>query len=282
MNNSIANTSNNKNEQLDKWKAAAYEVKEPLERLPSPLHVMTGEAVEVGWFCREYWQPELDDKGIELRPGLVTAHRPGLFEPEIADEVLELQLALQAANGEYLLASQRAPDATMDRARTVLGEVKAILTFMVDDETDDIEDERLSRLAAQYEDAASQDAVASALDDYATFAELHKDRIDGLGGFDLSLIDEARRLAKELREVSAKKVVGTPPGAHRAALDLRNRVATLLHDRVRKVRAVSRYVFRQQPDLVRRVTSDYQRRRRTNARRSSGTETTTEASGEAV
>jgi hypothetical protein len=51
---------------------------------------------------------------------------------------------------------------------------------------------------------------------------------------------------------------------------------------VRKVRAVSRYVFRQQPDLVRRVTSDYQRRRRTNARRSSGTETTTEASGEAV
>jgi hypothetical protein len=98
--------------------------------------------------------------------------------------------------------------------------------------------------------------------------EQHRDSTGlGLGGFDGSLIDEARALAKKLRERSAQKIVGVPPGEQRQALELRNRIATLLHDRMNRVRAVARFVFRNQPDLVRRVTSSYQRDRRAAARR---------------
>ena len=88
-----------------------------------------------------------------------------------------------------------------------------------------------------------------------------------LGGFDAALIEEARALAKKLRERSAQKLVGVPPGEQRAALELRNRVATLLHDRMNRVRAAARFVFRHDPDLVRRVTSAYQRQRRNAANR---------------
>lgn len=104
------------------------------------------------------------------------------------------------------------------------------------------------------------DTLAAALDDYAGFAELHRSRMDGLGGFDVALIDEARERARELRERSAQRIVGEP-SAQREALDLRNRMATLLYERMQTVRAAARFVFRHNPETVRRVTSAYQRQR---------------------
>ena len=252
---------------LEKWKSAAYALEQPLPSLPAPLHVMTGEAVDVGWFCEHYWEPEIDSNGVVVRPGLVSAERPGTFEASIGKDVLELHEALQTANTEYLLTAQRGPDTPMDRAQFVLGELKAVLAYMADDGVDNVDDQRLVNFNAQHQDAASQDAVAAALDDYAGFAELHRAAIRGLGGFDAALVDEARALAKQLRERSAQKIVGVPPGEQRAALELRNRVATLLHERMNRVRAAARFVFRHDPDLVRRVTSAYQRQRRSAANR---------------
>jgi hypothetical protein len=132
-------------------------------------------------------------------------------------------------------------------------------------------DARLATLTATHEDALSQDAIAVALDDYAGFAELHREAVSGLGGFDAGLIDEARSLSVKLRERSAQKLIGLPPGEQRAALELRNRLAVLLNDRMTKVRTVARFVFREKPDLVRKVTSAYERQRRAASRRSRDT-----------
>jgi hypothetical protein len=53
----------------------------------------------------------------------------------------------------------------------------------------------------------------------------------------------------------------------RRAVDLRNRVLTLLHERVAVVRRAARLVFHAHPGLLRRVTSRYSRNQRTAHRR---------------
>jgi hypothetical protein len=46
------------------------------------------------------------------------------------------------------------------------------------------------------------------------------------------------------------------------ALQLRNRLAMLVYDRILLVRAAARFVFRGHPDLVKKVGSHYSRKRR--------------------
>jgi hypothetical protein len=136
------------------------------------------------------------------------------------------------------------------------------LGFLFDDGVIDDNDARLERLAAAYDEAFSQDDVAAALDAYATLAAQNRDKLAGLGGFDAAAIDEAPQLAKQLRDRSADKLVATPGNEERAALEIRNRLIALLWDRISRVRAVARYVFRHQPELVRKTTSSYARRTR--------------------
>jgi hypothetical protein len=50
-------------------------------------------------------------------------------------------------------------------------------------------------------------------------------------------------------------------------IDLRNRLVTLLDQRVSKVRRAARYVFRDHPEVVRQVTSAYERKRRVETKR---------------
>ncbi|WP_437939441.1 hypothetical protein [Sorangium sp. So ce341] len=52
------------------------------------------------------------------------------------------------------------------------------------------------------------------------------------------------------------------------ALLLRNKLAALLVERMGLVRSAARFVFRSQPEIVREVTSAYERRKRAAARRS--------------
>ncbi len=57
------------------------------------------------------------------------------------------------------------------------------------------------------------------------------------------------------------------PENTRRALDVRNRVATLLVDRMGLVRSAVRFVFRNQPEIARESGSAFERRRRAAARR---------------
>lgn len=50
-------------------------------------------------------------------------------------------------------------------------------------------------------------------------------------------------------------------------LDLRQRLTTLLADRMSTIRIAARFVFRRSPDIVREATSVYERRRGVAARR---------------
>jgi hypothetical protein len=103
--------------------------------------------------------------------------------------------------------------------------------------------------------------------------------MDGLGGFELGLVDEANALSRQIQEHSAGPIVPEVPGAAQA-LDLRNRVGALLLDRMQQVRSAARFVFRRNPELVREVTSTYERRKRRASRRAKEEALSTGESGE--
>jgi hypothetical protein len=98
-------------------------------------------------------------------------------------------------------------------------------------------------------------------------ASRYRTELDGLGDFDVALLDEAKFLSAKLRERSAQRVGPQNVSAEQRALELRARLASMLAQRMGLVRAAAQFVFRRQPGIVREVTSAYQRRRRAERRR---------------
>ncbi|MBI3071527.1 MAG: hypothetical protein HYY84_05295 [Deltaproteobacteria bacterium] len=228
--------------------------------LPVPLDVLVGESVEVARFVETYWKPDGD------RPGLSGAGRR--LTKGVADEILSLRAALQEAETNYRLTAVPAASKAglIDRARFVLSEITATIEWVLDDDVAESADEQLKSLQdAHKDDSGRAGELAQALHDYATLARGLERRMEGVGGFDKKLIDEALRIADELGEVRATPAPA--PQSTRDALRVRNGLASLLYDRVSLVRAAARFVFRNHPQIAREVTSPYQRRRRAEARR---------------
>ena len=99
--------------------------------------------------------------------------------------------------------------------------------------------------------------------DHSLIGEEIKDRLSLLKDFDLSLIDEARDLARTISESGPSR-----PGQDTSEdIELRNRICTLISIRIKKIRKAAKYVFRKHPEIIRQFTSDYQRKRRMEAKR---------------
>jgi hypothetical protein len=109
--------------------------------------------------------------------------------------------------------------------------------------------------------------TALALQGYAELARLNESGLTAITGFDVTLIEEARTVAAALREQSASALTRTNPDAQRRVLGLRNRLLTMLIDRVRRARRTAQYVFRDHPEVIRKFSSAYERRQRATRRR---------------
>jgi hypothetical protein len=227
--------------------------------LTTPIHVVMGEAVDVATFHEKYWQAK------DGQPGLEQAGR-GLPR-ETGDEILSLQRAAQKAISDYLMVVPKASRGEVEmRARYVLSEITATLEWLFDDGVRDDNDERLAAVAqAHRDDPESADALASELEDYAALADKHRKEMKGLGGFEVAMIDEAKELARKLRQAPASPQAPTEEA--RRALALRNRLLTLMAQRIARVRSAARFVFRNHPEVIRQATSAFERRRRAEARR---------------
>lgn len=235
--------------------------------LRQPLHVITGEAVDVAAFFTRYHATVHDPKTKSIvRPGLESVGKDRL-PPTLANQITLLVDEVQAAQNRYHLAAQ-GPGGTdeVTRGRLVLSELTAVLEYLFDDGVEDERDAQLARVRQANEDTSSSDALASALADYAGLADHYRDEVDGLGEFDVAYIDEALQLAKAIRERSAKPK-GPAAKQAAAALELRNRLAALLAQKVASVRSAARFVFRNHPEIRREVTSTYERRSRAARRR---------------
>lgn len=258
---------------LDRWKNAARNVAS--DELPAanvPLHVLFGESVDAARFCDKRWKAEVEN-GVLVRRGLVSAvgERSRLYAG-IGDDIRSLQRASQDAHTQYLLTvDSGSGGASMEHGRFLLDELTATLEWLFDDGVEDENDVRLASLDRVHaDDPDTADALASALDDYAALAAPHRTAMDGLGGFDAAYIDEARAVAKALREKPASP--SAMSDAARRAIALRNKLVTLLVERIGIVRRAARFVFRGQPAIVREATSAYERRRRAADRRAKANE----------
>ena len=252
---------------LSHWKPRALALQSDELAINVPLHVAFEEAVDIARFFDRYWKCKKDSKGRVIRLGLDTAeHEQRGFTVNTGAEILSLQHAGQEAHTAYLLSVEAVSRVNpLKRARQVLDAMIATLEWLFDGVDDEKGTKLASLRAAHAGDPESADALASELDDYAVLAGAYRDEMAGRGGFDPKLIDEARALAAAIR---ARPSTAAPLAAKaRAALALRNRVVTLLLARMMLVRSAARFVFRNQPEIVREVASAYGRRRRAVARR---------------
>ena len=250
---------------LAKWAPLAANSDEA--RSTVPIHVALGEAIDVAAMLTHYWEPKTDAKG-NTTPGFSGVASTGSVTPDLAVEIRELQLAVAAAHSEYLVLVQGSTSAPLDRADFIVGEIRSTLEFLFDDGKQDDADVQLENLRTAFADSASQDAMALALEGYAALAGKYRDALGKLQGFDLALIDEARTLAAALRQQSAAALTRTNSDTQRESLALRNRLLSLLIERVKRVRRAASYVFRNQPEIVRKFTSAFERRQRASRRRS--------------
>lgn len=247
---------------IEKWNEKAWALGQFTASFGLPLHVLVGEALDVVRFAQRNWEAGVSPGGQEMRPGLKTAVGAGSFGEATVTELLELIDALQKAQSNYRLLVSGSKAAPTERAQFVLSEIRATLEWCFDDGERTDEDVQLENLALAHENALSQDALAAALFDYAELAARVADKLRGLGGFELGLIEEARALGQRLREQSAGPATLVPTPAEREALELRHRLATMVSERVARVRCAARFVYRRHPELAREVGSTYARRRR--------------------
>lgn len=242
-----------------------------------PVAVLTGESVDVAKFVRARWSPVIQRKKVVL-PGLASAVRadqkptafaavPTLHEG-IGQEILTLRALFQETQTQALLSAKSSGDAEHPRfeAETLVADLRGAAESYLDDGVETDEDAQLRAVNdAHANDPGTDDALAGALDDYATFVETLLPGIDGYADVSASWIERARELAAALRVAPA--VGGGAVRAPNPLVDLRNRLGTLLLRRMTLVRAKARFVFRKFPSVAREATSAYQRRRRTAHRR---------------
>lgn len=246
---------------IERWQEEAMKVKsDESPSLSLPFHVVLGEAIDVAKFFERY----LDEDKANALPSLRSVmNGKNRISTSTGEEILSLQRAIQEAQTRYLMVASPRSKAP-DRGRFLLDELDASLEFLFDDGVEDENDDRLRRVRAAHPDTTAVDALASALDDYAGIAEHHREDLHGLGGFDASMIEEAREIAKGLRESPDTR--GASEEAKRA-IALRNNLIGLLNERIGAVRSAARYVFRGHPAIVREVMSAYERRRRAASKR---------------
>jgi len=244
---------------VDLWEAQA-EALTSYQEPNVPLDILIGESVEIAKFYREFWEP------TSARPGLRLAGDK--LPPTTGDELLSLHDAVQQAQTAYHLAiaPREGHQKLLARAAFVLGELEATLEWHFDDGIEDETDQQLRTLSELHSgNTGSSDSLAQAIHDYATLAKPHAQALDGVGGFDSALIDEGLELAVQLGDVGQGPTGGSKEEL--AALELRNRLAHMLFQRMSLVRRAARFVFRDQPEIVRQATSAYQRRQRAARRR---------------
>jgi hypothetical protein len=233
--------------------ASALQAANPLR---VPYDVALREAAQASAFVARYWEP------ADGRPNLSRVKTRLPFR--VAEEIRSLIKATQEAQTRLLLLVDPLVLDVGERARFVVDELESALSFLLDDDVHEPADDQLAQIKAFHaQDGQRSAALAQSLKDYATLAvELESRLIDADTEFDPKLIPEARDLAERL-------IHGAAPGSSDEVLAVtrvRNGMLTLLQERVNSVRKTA-HVFRARPDILREVTSAFERRRRNAIRR---------------
>ncbi len=233
-----------------------------------PIAVYLDEALGLSTLAADHWKPVHDGKAIKL-PGLSSvAHKKSggyALSEHTSDEIQTLVKEAREAQTTFRLAQNpRLSREDLEQASHDLSEfLEAALEFLLDD-GQDADESKLEALDQAHAHDTTLAQEAQALEDYAALAKLHRKELDGLGDFDVAIIDRAHEDAEKLR---ARGAARAPSAESTAAMESRNRILNALDVRVRAVRAATRFVFRKHEDIQRRAASGYERRKRAASRR---------------
>lgn len=246
---------------LQRWNAAAMKLdRSEVSSVGMPIDVFLLEADAAARFVDLYWEAAGDGS----RPGLsMLAKQLGV---RIADEISSLVRACRAVHTRILWPEDTLAERgeLVARARFLKAELAAGCEFVAgcDLVAGDVLSKRVKIALAQAKERAGTDNTVAnlvqSLADYAGIATTIIDRLVELGDFDAGMIEEAKKLMGRLGR-SGSPQPGRPVSPD---VDLRNRLLCLLSLRLRKVRSAARYVFRNHPDIARKFSSTYQRRKR--------------------
>lgn len=232
-------------------------------RKPSlPLKRLAFEAETLAGFVDAHWEPRR--AGRAQLPGLRAAAGAAGLEQDIAQELRDLAAAVRAADAELLATKTPATRLPRLEGRRALRELRTPLRFSLASRAATrrtlVKLDELARPGSAY-------ALAFSLDAHAALAEKHAADLARLSDFDADLPERARRLAHTLRE--PRRDPATADARH-AKLHGRDALMTELMDRMRTVRALARFVFRDHPQILRKATSEYERKRRRKSRKRRG------------
>ncbi|XXX73055.1 hypothetical protein WMF30_35940 [Sorangium sp. So ce134] len=247
------------NTHYDRWRDLAKAAAQTENPLKVPYDIALKEAGQVAGFFNKHWQP------TGTLPGLrrVKARLP----ESTGEEIVSLVYAVQEAQTKLLLLVDPVVVDHGERARFVLDEIESALEFLLDDGVEEPADAQLTAIQEFHADIGQRSsALHQALSDYAALADSLKDRLAEVDeDFDAALITEAKELARALAAAPA-----APPAADsevKEATRIRNGLLRLLQEKMALVRKAAARVFQRNPEVLREVTSSYERRRRAAARR---------------
>lgn len=256
---------------VERWRGAADALPGSSVRVrSSPIREVVFEADGVAGFLRKYWK---SPEGSSL-PGMevADAHVPLVF----ADEIESLARGIRTVHSSALfpaIPTSEVPGLEK-RARELIGILSNACELVLDDDVQEPADDAFAAAKTRAEDDTRATRIQF-LFDLSTIAAGVSDRLAALKDFDTAWIDEARDVARKL------SVEGPPRPGKEASLeiDFRNRLLMLLDLRVSKVRRAARYVYRDHPEMIRLVTSAYERKRRLDAKRKKAEEERQKAGG---
>lgn len=243
---------------LDRWRAQVEPLPVPGNPLKVPLDVFLREAGQAAGFLLDYWEPD------GPRPGLRALE--GVLPKSTAADIVSLVSAVQQARAEGIVAVKPLGKDRKARVLFLIAELKAALTFLLDDgvrEDADVWLEHVNRAAERI--GQGRHALEARLGDYAHVADKLRGRLAAIDrAFDVGLIDEA--LALHAAGSRSDPRADAAQARAREARTLHHQLLRLLAERVATVRWAAARVFRHHPEILRQVTSQHARRTRQAAR----------------
>jgi hypothetical protein len=245
----------------DRWYESAKAVAQAENPLRVPYDVALKECVQVAGFVSRYWEPTGTLPGLKR----VKARLP----ESTGEEIISLVHAVQAAQTKLLLLVDPVVVDLGERARFLVDELESALEFLLDDGVEEPADAKLTQIQEFHaQNGQRSSALHQALSDYAALAASLKGRLVEVDDeFDVALIDEAQKLAATLATAPAALPTAASDANVKEATRLRNGMLVLMMGKVALVRKAAARVFSGRPEILREVTSTYERRRRAAARR---------------
>lgn len=225
-----------------------------------PLQALQTEALGIAHLFDKKWASEVVDG--KQRHGLESVANSGTIHAGTGTEIRELQSAVGECNADYNTLIQRSQNPPLEQAEGMLGEFRGVLGFLLEDGNHPDGEKQLAQLRDIHNDPDSMQGLAMALEGYAELAEAYKAELAQLPRFPLGMIDESLQVARDLRMRSVERESGDLVRKQRETIALRNRLIFAMYDRVNKVRRAVRYVFADDPEIVRQAGSAYERARR--------------------